>query len=147
MLPLPSEMQIWLVSFCWIWYYLVMYLHLGTVNADEDKSESPAEWRSRLKPVANKWVSLTLWVSVRIVGGCPCLQAVFDAEGLCACRRDKSLCFNASIFNYLNEKSKTFISRKGEHISSCWTLVRRVWPSWLEIPAQDVQRSYYGPVC
>lgn len=26
----------------------------GTVNADEDKSESPAEWRSRLKPVANK---------------------------------------------------------------------------------------------
>ncbi|XP_031411739.1 MICAL-like protein 2 isoform X4 [Meleagris gallopavo] len=26
----------------------------GTVNAGEDKSESPADWRSRLKPVANK---------------------------------------------------------------------------------------------
>lgn len=27
---------------------------LESVNVGEDKSESPAEWRSRLKPVANK---------------------------------------------------------------------------------------------
>lgn len=71
-------------------------------------------------------MSSSLWVSVRIVGECPCLQAMFEAEGLCASKRAKFLCLNASIFNYLNEKSKTLISGKGEHISSCWTLVRRV---------------------
>lgn len=71
-------------------------------------------------------MSSSLCVSVRIVGECPCLQAVFDAEGLCACRWDKFLCLNASILNYLNEKSKTLISGKGEHISSCWILVRGV---------------------
>ncbi|NXA38554.1 MILK2 protein, partial [Eudromia elegans] len=34
--------------------YLAMSFPLGSVNTKEDKSESPADWRSRLKPVANK---------------------------------------------------------------------------------------------
>ncbi|NXG51219.1 MILK2 protein, partial [Psilopogon haemacephalus] len=32
----------------------VMFLSLGSMNVGEDKPESPADWRSRLKPVANK---------------------------------------------------------------------------------------------
>ncbi|NXX46963.1 MILK2 protein, partial [Tricholaema leucomelas] len=32
----------------------VPFLSLGSMNVGEDKSESPADWRSRLKPVANK---------------------------------------------------------------------------------------------
>ncbi|NXP11054.1 MILK2 protein, partial [Thinocorus orbignyianus] len=35
-------------------HYLAVSLPLGSTNVDEDRSESPAEWRSRLKPVANK---------------------------------------------------------------------------------------------
>ncbi|NXD10697.1 MILK2 protein, partial [Nothocercus nigrocapillus] len=37
-----------------IWYYPAMSFSLGSMNIKEDKSESPADWRSRLKPVANK---------------------------------------------------------------------------------------------
>ncbi|NXY17722.1 MILK2 protein, partial [Atrichornis clamosus] len=56
------ETQIWLVSFYWMflflfWFiflYLAMFLPSGSTNVGEDKSESPAEWRSRLKPVASK---------------------------------------------------------------------------------------------
>ncbi|NWI99555.1 MILK2 protein, partial [Crypturellus undulatus] len=48
------HMQIWLISFCQIWYYPDMSFPLGSMNIKEDKSESPADWRSRLKPVANK---------------------------------------------------------------------------------------------
>lgn len=44
--------------------------------------------------------------------------AVFVAASLCACWREELLCFNASVFNYLKEKSKAFISGKGEHISN-----------------------------
>ncbi|NXD61726.1 MILK2 protein, partial [Eolophus roseicapillus] len=43
-----------LVSFDWICCYLAVFLSVGSVSAGEDKSESPADWRSRLKPVANK---------------------------------------------------------------------------------------------
>ncbi|KFQ99836.1 MICAL-like 2, partial [Nipponia nippon] len=50
----PPETQICLVSFYWILYYLAMSLPLGSMNVGEDKSESPAEWRSRLKPVVSK---------------------------------------------------------------------------------------------
>ncbi|NXF88267.1 MILK2 protein, partial [Eubucco bourcierii] len=32
----------------------LMFLSLGSLNVGEDKTESPADWRSRLKPVANK---------------------------------------------------------------------------------------------
>ncbi|NWS14629.1 MILK2 protein, partial [Pachyramphus minor] len=48
------ETQIWLVSFYWIRYYVAVFLSSGSTNVGEDKSESPADWRSRLKPVANK---------------------------------------------------------------------------------------------
>ncbi|NWX42346.1 MILK2 protein, partial [Steatornis caripensis] len=50
----PPETQIWLVAFYWIFIYLAMSVRLGSMNVSEDKSESPAEWRSLLKPVANK---------------------------------------------------------------------------------------------
>ncbi|NXG78341.1 MILK2 protein, partial [Baryphthengus martii] len=39
--------------------YLAMFRSLGSTNVGEDKSESPAEWRSLLKPVANKDQSLS----------------------------------------------------------------------------------------
>ncbi|NXL98918.1 MILK2 protein, partial [Tyrannus savana] len=48
------ETQIWLVSFYWIRYYVAVFYSSGSTNVGEDKSESPADWRSRLKPVANK---------------------------------------------------------------------------------------------
>ncbi|KFV58329.1 MICAL-like 2, partial [Gavia stellata] len=50
----PPETQIWVVSFYWIYYYLATSLSLGSKNVGEDKSENPADWRSRLKPVADK---------------------------------------------------------------------------------------------
>ncbi|NXM25516.1 MILK2 protein, partial [Oxyruncus cristatus] len=48
------EAQIWLVSFYSIRYHVAVFLSSGSTNVGEDKSESPADWRSRLKPVANK---------------------------------------------------------------------------------------------
>ncbi|NWR32888.1 MILK2 protein, partial [Tachuris rubrigastra] len=51
---ISPEIQIWLVSFYWIQYYVAVFLSSGSTNVGEDKSESPAAWRSRLKPVANK---------------------------------------------------------------------------------------------
>ncbi|NWX89042.1 MILK2 protein, partial [Nothoprocta pentlandii] len=42
------------IPFYQVWYYPAMSFSLGSMTIKEDKSESPADWRSRLKPVANK---------------------------------------------------------------------------------------------
>ena len=85
--------------------------------------EACSQQVSVLEPVGlcDKWMGMSM------------RAPVFVAAGLCAHRREELLCFNASVFSNLMEKAKAFISGEGKRISNCWTLIRKVWPSQVEI--------------
>lgn len=110
-----------------------MSLSLGSMNVGEDKTESPAEWRSRLKPVANKWVFWSWWVSMTSEQGCLCLHLCLLLQ-VCVHTGGKSSCVLILLFSAIWWQRPSFLGRESIfQIAGLW-LEKCDHPRWSSSP-------------